>query len=43
MERGMHKQGVRAYLAATAYADAQMGRVLDAWKRAPIGTTPSWC
>jgi choline-sulfatase len=26
----LHKQGVRAYLAATAYADAQMGRVLHA-------------
>ncbi|MEZ6139471.1 MAG: sulfatase [Zavarzinella sp.] len=27
---GVHKQGVQAYLAATAYVDAQMGRVLDA-------------
>ncbi len=30
IEQGVHKQGVQAYLAATAYADAQMGRVLDA-------------
>jgi len=30
MDGGVHKEGVRAYLAATAYADAQMGRVLDA-------------
>ncbi|MFZ5829114.1 MAG: sulfatase-like hydrolase/transferase, partial [Planctomycetota bacterium] len=27
---GLHASGVRAYLATTAYADAQMGRVLDA-------------
>lgn len=33
MEHGVHKEGVRAYLAATAYADAQMGRVLDALER----------
>jgi arylsulfatase A-like enzyme len=26
----VHKEGVRAYLATTAYADAQIGRVLDA-------------
>ena len=30
LEHGVHKQGVQAYLATTAYADAQMGRVLDA-------------
>lgn len=41
MNGGVHKEGVRAYLAATAYADAQMGRVLMLWKRATIGTTPS--
>jgi len=29
MEHNVHKEGVRAYIAATAYADAQMGRVLD--------------
>ena len=33
MKHGLHKEGVRAYLAATAYADAQMGRVLDALER----------
>lgn len=30
LEHGLHKQGVRGYLATTAYADAQIGRVLDA-------------
>jgi arylsulfatase A-like enzyme len=30
---GQHASGVRAYLATTAYADAQMGRVLDALER----------
>jgi arylsulfatase A-like enzyme len=33
MEHGLHKDAVRAYLATTAYADAQMGRVLDALER----------
>jgi len=33
MEHKVHKEGVRAYLAATAYADAQMGRVLDALEK----------
>jgi arylsulfatase A-like enzyme len=33
MDGGVHKEGVRAYLAATAYADAQMGRVLDALEK----------
>jgi choline-sulfatase len=33
MERGVHKEGVRAYLATTAYADAQIGRVLDALEK----------
>ena len=33
MENGVHKEGVRAYLATTAYADAQIGRVLDALER----------
>lgn len=32
---GLHKQGVRGYLAATAYADAQIGRVLDALDNSP--------
>jgi arylsulfatase A-like enzyme len=35
MKNKVHKEGVRAYLAATAYADAQMGRVLDALKQSP--------
>jgi len=35
LEHGLHKQGVQAYLATTAYADAQMGRVLDALDRSP--------
>jgi arylsulfatase A-like enzyme len=32
-KHGLHAGGVRGYLAATAYADAQMGRVLDALER----------
>jgi arylsulfatase A-like enzyme len=35
IEGGFHKEAVRAYLAATAYADAQMGRVLDALEKSP--------
>ncbi len=35
MENKVHKEGVRAYLAATAYADFQMGRVLEALKQSP--------
>jgi len=35
LEHGLHKQGVQAYLATTAYADAQMGRVLDALDKSP--------
>jgi arylsulfatase A-like enzyme len=34
-EHGLHKQGVQAYLATTAYADAQLGRVLDALDKSP--------
>lgn len=34
-EHGLHKDGVRGYLATTAYADAQMGRVLDALEKSP--------
>ena len=30
---GLHKEAVRAYLATTAYADAQIGRVLDALEK----------
>ena len=35
LAHGLHKQAVQAYLAATAYADAQMGRVLDALDKSP--------
>ncbi len=35
MEHGLHKQAVQAYLATTAYVDAQMGRVLDALDESP--------
>lgn len=35
LENGLHKEGVRGYLAATAYSDAQMGRVLDALDKSP--------
>ena len=33
MEHGLHKDAVRAYLATTAYSDAQIGRVLDALEK----------
>jgi arylsulfatase A-like enzyme len=35
LEHGLHKQAVQAYLATTAYADAQMGRILDALEKSP--------
>jgi arylsulfatase A-like enzyme len=35
LEHGLHKQGVQGYLATTAYADAQIGRVLDALDESP--------
>jgi len=35
LEAGLHKQAVQAYLATTAYADAQIGRVLDALEASP--------
>ena len=35
LKAGLHKQGVQAYLATTAYADAQIGRVLDALDKSP--------
>lgn len=35
LKHGLHKQAVQAYLATTAYADAQMGRVLDALDNSP--------
>lgn len=34
-EAGLHKSGIQAYLATTAYADAQIGRVLDALDQSP--------
>lgn len=35
LEQGLHKQAVQAYLATTAYVDAQMGRVLKALDKSP--------
>ncbi|MCK4960660.1 MAG: sulfatase, partial [Planctomycetes bacterium] len=35
LDHGLHKQGVQGYLATTAYADAQIGRVLDALDKSP--------
>jgi arylsulfatase A-like enzyme len=35
LEHSLHKQAVQAYLATTAYADAQMGRVLEALEKSP--------
>ncbi|MEM8734048.1 MAG: sulfatase [Planctomycetota bacterium] len=35
LNQGLHKEAVQAYLATTAYVDAQMGRVLDALDRSP--------
>ena len=35
LEHGLHKQAVQGYLATTAYADAQIGRVLDALDASP--------
>ncbi|MEM9015789.1 MAG: sulfatase [Verrucomicrobiota bacterium] len=34
-EAGLHREAVQAYLATTAYADAQMGRVLDVLEESP--------
>lgn len=39
MESGAHKEGVRAYLATTAYADAQIGRVMDALEKSAYRDT----
>jgi arylsulfatase A-like enzyme len=33
MQAGLHKEGVRAYLATTAYVDFHMGRILDALEK----------
>ncbi|WP_168567179.1 sulfatase [Crateriforma spongiae] len=35
LEHGLHKDAVQAYLATTAYVDAQLGRVLDALDDSP--------
>ncbi|MEM7600488.1 MAG: sulfatase [Verrucomicrobiota bacterium] len=35
LEAGLHKSAVQAYLATTAYVDAQHGRVLDALEESP--------
>jgi arylsulfatase A-like enzyme len=35
LEHGLHQEAVQAYLATTAYADAQLGRVLDALEKSP--------
>lgn len=35
LKNGLHKEAVQAYLATTAYVDAQMGRVLDALENSP--------
>ena len=35
LKAGLHKSAVQAYLATTAYSDAQMGRVLDALDKSP--------
>lgn len=34
-DAGLHKEAVQAYLATTAYVDAQHGRVLDALEKSP--------
>ena len=38
VEQGMWKKAIRAYLACITYADAQVGRVLDALDKSPAGT-----
>jgi arylsulfatase A-like enzyme len=35
LEHDLHEEAVQAYLATTAYADAQIGRVLDALDKSP--------
>ncbi len=35
LEAGLHKSAIQAYLATTAYVDAQHGRVLDALEKSP--------
>jgi len=38
LEEDLLRKGVRAYLATTSYADAQIGRVLDALDASPYGS-----
>lgn len=38
VEQGMWKKAIRGYLACITYADAQVGRVLDALEQSPAGT-----
>ena len=35
LEAGLHAEAVQAYLATTAYADAQLGRILEALEESP--------
>lgn len=35
IQHGLHKEAVQAYLATTTYADAQLGRVLEALENSP--------
>jgi arylsulfatase A-like enzyme len=35
LEHGLHKEAVQGYLATTAYADAQIGRLLNALEKSP--------
>ncbi len=35
LDHGLHREAVRGYLATTSYADAQIGRVLDALEESP--------
>ena len=35
LQAGLWKQAVQGYLAAISFADAQVGRVLDAWEKSP--------
>ncbi len=35
VEHGLHEEAVQAYLATTAYAEAQLGRVLDTLDKSP--------
>ena len=41
VESGRWKEAVQGYLAAIAYPDMNIGRLLDAFDKSPTGTTPS--